>query len=86
MPRNDASDWDDDWDEGDDAWNGDDADSVTSECPKCGADVYEDAVRCPLCGEYITHGRSAWDGKPVWWKLLGWAGVLAVLGTLMFLW
>jgi len=74
---------DDDWDEGDDAWTDDDAESAVTECPKCGCDVYEDAVRCPLCGEYITHSTSPWTTRPVWWRLLGLAGIVAVIGGLL---
>ena len=70
---------DGDWDEGDDAWEDDDSESAVSECPKCGADIYEDAVRCPICGEYVTHSTSAWSQRPIWWRLLGLAGIIAVI-------
>ncbi len=84
MPRsfhNDDLD-DEDWDEGDDAWDDEDAETATSECPKCGCDVYEDAVRCPLCGEYITHSHSPWKSKPTWFRMLGLAGIIAVIAAL----
>lgn len=74
--------WDDDSDGdwGDD----DDAPSETVRCPNCGADVYEDAEQCPGCGEYIVRGggRPAWEGKPVWWIVLG---VIGVIATILFL-
>jgi predicted amidophosphoribosyltransferase len=66
-----------DWDE--------DSDGGNVMCPKCGADMYEDAVKCPLCGEYVVHTHHVWQGKPIWWKLLGLAGVLALLGSLVML-
>jgi len=88
MSRPDDSDWDmdaseEDWGEdyGDEE---DDSDSPTTMCPKCGADMYQDAVRCPLCGEYVTRVHHVWEGKPLWWKLVGLAGILAIiLSTLL---
>ncbi len=32
---------------------GDDESHLAS-CPACGAEVYEDAIRCCSCGQYIT--------------------------------
>jgi hypothetical protein len=74
---------DEDWDEGEEAWDDDDAESSVTECPKCGADLYEDAVRCPLCGEYVTHSTSAWSQKPAWWRMLGLAGIIALIVALI---
>ncbi|QDT56945.1 hypothetical protein Pan44_50080 [Caulifigura coniformis] len=82
--RDSADDPDDDWDEGEDAWADDDSETALAECPSCGADVYEDAVRCPICGEYITRSRSVWQGRPVWWRILGLAGILAVIIGIAF--
>lgn len=69
--------WDDpqndDWPEEDDSCG-------TVPCPNCGGKVYEDAEQCPLCGEYIVRGGGrVWSGKPLWWLLLGLAGVLALV-------
>ena len=64
----------------------DDADdeSETIPCPNCGTDVYEDAVQCPVCGEYITSGgRNLWEGRSAWWILLGLLGVGAVVWVLI---
>jgi hypothetical protein len=53
-------------------------------CPECGAEVYEEAERCPACGNYIVHESSVWSGRPFWWILLGGLGMLlAVLGLLL---
>ena len=79
---NDDEQEDEEWDEGEDAWDDDDDESAVSECPKCGADIYEDAVRCPLCGEYLTRSTSAWSSKPLWWRLLGIAGIVALIAAL----
>ncbi len=60
-------------------WDADDDDvSLTRPCPQCGAEVYEDAEQCPQCGEYITFSSNVWDGKPVWWVVLGLLGIIAV--------
>jgi hypothetical protein len=69
---------DEDWDDGPD-----DAESSVAECPKCGADIYEDAVRCPICGDYVTRSTSPWPGRPMWWRLLGLAGVIAVIAGIL---
>jgi hypothetical protein len=62
----------------DEPWHDDDESDVVP-CPKCGADVYEDAEQCPSCGEYIVHPTSAWHGKPWWWIAVGMAGITAVI-------
>jgi hypothetical protein len=51
----------------------------TLPCPHCGADVYEDAECCPNCGNYIIRHGAALSGRPLWWILLGVAGVAAVI-------
>jgi predicted RNA-binding Zn-ribbon protein involved in translation (DUF1610 family) len=36
-------------------------------CPRCGSEMYGDAVRCPTCGDYVTPGhRHASEAMP-WW-------------------
>lgn len=86
-------DWDDDSDpdfdpDFDDGYDvdydddyGDDSESLTVPCPECGAEVYEDAVRCPVCDNYIVAGGhgSLWAGRPAWWIILGMAGIIAVV-------
>ena len=57
----------------------DDDRTETVSCPECGAEVYEDAVRCPACGNYITHPTSVWHGRPGWWIVLGLLGVVALI-------
>ena len=54
----------------------------TVSCPQCGAEVYEDALRCPVCGDYVTHDTSVWSGRPGWWVLLGLVGILATIAVL----
>jgi hypothetical protein len=67
----------------DDEYPGDESDddaTDTATCPHCGAEVYEDTVRCPVCENYITPASgSVLSGRPLWWIVLGLAGVVAVL-------
>jgi hypothetical protein len=81
---------DDTWnDDAVDAWDNesDDDASETVDCPHCGAEVYEDALRCPSCGEFISHSTSLFAGRPWWWIALGIAGVVAViLGSIVVGW
>jgi len=58
--------------------------SETLPCPECGADVYEDAERCPACGQYITPGSgNLWAGRSPWWIILGLLGIAAVVLALL---
>ncbi|MEX2142099.1 MAG: hypothetical protein WD894_22725 [Pirellulales bacterium] len=59
-----------------------DTESSTRECPRCGADVYEDAEQCPRCGEWITAETSPWSGRSLWWVILGVLGILALIWAL----
>jgi len=52
--------------------------SPTHECPKCGCDVYDDAVKCPVCGEYFSREAGAPSSFPVWVRVTTLV-VLAVL-------
>lgn len=78
-----AEDWEaDEWGSGD--WDGDDdPDECTMPCPSCGADIYDDAERCPICGDYIVGSHaSIWNERPVWWIVLGLLGIAAVIAAL----
>lgn len=53
-------------------------------CPVCGAEIYEDSLRCPLCGNYITFDAAGpWSGKPFWWIALGVLGTIALIVALV---
>ncbi len=75
----DFDDLDDEYPDEDD--QSDDA-TDTVACPHCGAEVYEDAEYCPVCETYITPGETVFSNKPLWWILLGLAGVAATLAAL----
>lgn len=73
-------------DSSDDSWS-DDSDETADqrECPMCGCDVYADAEQCPLCGEWFARNHTAWDGRPWWFVLLGIAGIVAVILSLVLM-
>lgn len=60
-----------------------DENNDTFPCPNCGAEVYEDSEQCPTCGEYVTDHGSPLAGWPVWWLLLGLAGLGAAILALV---
>lgn len=76
-------DWDDeDYDEG---WSDDDSVDLI-ECSSCGSEIYEEAVQCPTCGEYVTRGvrtGTAWEGRPFWWVVVGLIGIVAAMLALV---
>jgi hypothetical protein len=51
----------------------------TAPCPQCGAEIYEDAVACPVCGTYVTRSASVWADRPGWWIVLGVLGAIALI-------
>lgn len=82
-----AASWDDSADLDDreypdpDPWEDDSTETI--DCPSCGAEVYEDAERCPVCGDYLLRDTtSVWSDKPAWWLLLGILGIIAVATAL----
>ena len=50
--------------------------------PACGAEVYEEAPQCPVCGEYMIHETRVLVGKPVWYVLLAILGIVSVIVVL----
>jgi RNA polymerase subunit RPABC4/transcription elongation factor Spt4 len=72
---------DDEYPDEEDAY--DEEETLTTSCPACGAEVYEDAEQCPVCGNYITHSTSPWQGRSPLWIVLGTLGALALLWTLL---
>jgi predicted RNA-binding Zn-ribbon protein involved in translation (DUF1610 family) len=43
-------------------------------CPKCGAEMYGDAGRCPSCGDDVTPGARPSSAMPGW----VWAGLVLI--------
>lgn len=79
-------DWaDEEWDEAGPDYGDDDDESEVVSCPACGGDVYEDAERCPRCGDYIVHSSTGyvWKDRPLWWMILGVLGIVAVIFALL---
>lgn len=69
---------DDDWEE---PFDEDDEPELLP-CPACGTEIYEEAERCPSCGEYIVHRTDVWAGKPMWWVILALIGIVATIASL----
>lgn len=44
-------------------------DDVTSPCPYCGRDIYDDAERCPYCENYISREDAPSRHSP--WIVVG---------------
>jgi hypothetical protein len=62
--REDSDDFNDDFD---DEPDGDaDVDDDVMPCPYCGAEIYEDAVRCPECDEYLSDAERTTTAQPRW--------------------
>jgi uncharacterized paraquat-inducible protein A len=53
----------------------DDDDDDTAVCPYCGASIYDDAVRCPRCENYLS--REDAPSRQSWWIVL--TAILCVL-------
>jgi hypothetical protein len=85
-PFADPDDWEedpllyDDPDDVDDDYPDEATEETTDVCPNCGAEIYDDTERCPVCEQYITQSTS----QPGWVI----AGVvlclLAALGWVLF--
>ena len=54
-------------------------DDDTDECPYCRRSIYDDAVQCPHCGNYLS--REDAPSRRPWWII-----VCAVLALIAALW
>ena len=64
----------------DEEWgDGEDDTSDVVPCPNCGTEVHELADCCPVCGEFILDESRPLQGKPMWFLILGGAGIIAVI-------
>jgi endogenous inhibitor of DNA gyrase (YacG/DUF329 family) len=54
-------------------------DPATIPCPDCGAEVSEEADRCPECGHYLST-TDAHDRRPAWYK----AAIAFLIGLLIW--
>ena len=51
----------------------------TAPCPYCLRPVYDDAERCPGCGQYLSMEDAERPGRRPWWLVPGVLLCLAVL-------
>lgn len=71
------------WDEDLDDLDGDEPDAdedATAPCPRCGADIYDDAERCPRCGNYLSAEDAPRRPRPLWVVV----GALAALAGMLW--
>ena len=69
----------DDWFDEEDASDSD-GESSTISCPECGFPVYDEAEICPRCGCFLDEAAAhPLTGKPHWFLILGFLGLLATL-------
>lgn len=62
----------------------DDEETSTVSCRACGAEVYEDALECPVCNQYLEAGsRSPLAGRPLWYVALAILGMGALIFALV---
>jgi predicted nucleic acid-binding Zn ribbon protein len=59
----------------------DDDEWPTVPCPYCRAEISEDSVQCPRCGEYISKEDSPREPKTAFWIVMM---VLAILVSLVW--
>lgn len=41
-------------------------DDPTMPCPYCGAAIYDDAIRCPVCDRYLSDEERVKTNQPLW--------------------
>jgi hypothetical protein len=61
-------------------------DETVIPCPHCGEDVFDDAEQCPACGSWLVRDRRPLTGRPSWFVLLGFVGVLLAILTWIVCW
>ena len=76
MSRDYDPDFDDDYEDYD---SDEEVDTIL--CPSCKTEVYEEAVACPNCGEFIIQSQSLFAKKPLWFVMM----ILAIIGYLIFM-
>jgi hypothetical protein len=68
--------WDDDEDDDFEREGEASDDDPTMPCPRCGEAVYDDAERCPHCGQYLS-AEDAPSARPPVWIVVGALAALA---------
>ena len=68
--------WDEDGSSDEETGDG----GTTSPCLHCGAEIYDDAERCPACGMYLSLEDSPRAGWPAWMWI---AAALALTGAVI---
>ena len=62
-----------------------DTEVETIACAACGREIYEESVRCPYCGHYVTQNDAAGlTGRPWWFVIMAIAALIATAMWLVF--
>lgn len=61
----------------------DDEESDLVRCAACGAEVYEESVQCPVCGEYLTADTNPLSSWPMGFIIFGIVGIIATIWVLL---
>ena len=71
------------YEDSDQSYAEEDADTPTVPCPYCRHEIHEDAQRCPYCERYISAEDSPGQRRP-WWVLVGVAICLYIVFSWFF--
>lgn len=63
----------------------DEDEDTTQECPYCRADIYDDAVACPRCGNYLSEEDSP-SQTPRWIYWTALVCLVAAVGWALSAW
>lgn len=77
---------DDEWDDDDlEDYGDDEEEEPTILCPYCRAEIWEEAIQCPECGEYVSQEdrQARYEWRPRW--IICTAVILLLLFALSFL-
>jgi predicted nucleic acid-binding Zn ribbon protein len=61
-----------------------DVETMTVPCPHCGAQIAEEAQRCPQCGDWIESEPHGYENRTVLFLLA--AGFVIVVAVMWLLW
>jgi hypothetical protein len=70
--------YEDDWEEENEEFDSGEEEDDTVPCPNCRREIYEEAERCPYCGNYITAEEPGSSVKP-WWFVVGFLLCMAIV-------
>ncbi len=64
----------------------DDDDDTTQPCPYCRRDIYDDALRCPYCENYLSSEDQPPARRSTWFYLLLFLCLAVAIGWALMWW